>query len=300
MRKVLKWIGIVIGALLGLIILAVIGVLIYSTATYKRTVNRPLYEITADSSPEGVARGEYLVRTVVVCGECHSPEGTNGPLSGYAEEFVEGPISMMFSSPNLTPDEETGLGDWTDAEIARAIREGLDKDGVELIMPSTVYRGLSDADTAAILGYLRSLEPVRNEVAPLEMNTFTKVMVALGQFFPRNPQSAITAPVTAPAPGTSEYPRYLATMAGCLECHGEDLAGGTGPGEPAPNITTGGEMADITEEGFIKLVRTEADILPPGRTEGDMPWKAMANMTDEDLSAIFAYIQSVPAVGSSD
>lgn len=299
MQKVLKWIGIVLGGLVGLIVLLIAGLLVYSTATYKRTVDRPVYEITADTSPEGVARGEYLVRAVVDCGGCHSPDGTNGPLSGYAQDFVEGPISMVFSSPNLTPDAETGLGDWTDAEIARAIREGLDKDGVELIMPSVIYHNLSDADTAAIVGYLRSLEPVRNEPPPLEMNAFTKVMVTLGQFFPRNPQAAITAPVTAPPPGvTVEYGAYLA--AGCGDCHGENLAGGTGPGPAAPNITTGGELAGVTEEGFIKLVRTEADILPPGRTEEEMPWKALANMTDEDLRAVFAYIQSVPAAESGE
>ena len=86
MNKVLKWLLIVIGGLL-LLIVGLVGVLtIYANASFKKTVaNRPLYQISADTSPEGVARGEYLMEGVMNCTEaCHSPE--NGPiLSGYAE-----------------------------------------------------------------------------------------------------------------------------------------------------------------------------------------------------------------------
>jgi mono/diheme cytochrome c family protein len=181
MRTALKWVGIILGGLAGLLILVAIALLVYGQVSFKRTVsNRPLYPITADTSPEGLARGKYLIEQAMDCtNACHTPE--NGqPLTGTYENINFGPISGVFAVPNLTPDQETGLGSWTDAEIARAIREGLDKYGVELvIMPSYNYHVLSDADIAAIIGYLRSLDPVHNEIPP-QVNAVGKVMSALG------------------------------------------------------------------------------------------------------------------------
>ena len=165
MRKALKWIGIVLGGLLALLLVLVIVVLIYGQLSFKRTLaNRPLYQITADTSPQGLERGKYLAESVMSCDSaCHTNKET--PFIGMAEEINEGPISGVFAVPNLTPDNETGLGAWTDAEIARAIREGIDKDGVSLvIMPSANFHNMSDQDVASLVGYLRSLEPVRNEV----------------------------------------------------------------------------------------------------------------------------------------
>jgi hypothetical protein len=121
--------------LLGLVILFVAGLAIYANLQFKPSLaDRPLYPITADTSPAGVDRGKYLMEDVMLCTEaCHTPE--DGPvLSGTFEEISEGPIAVTFAPPNLTPDQETGLGNWSDAEIARAIREGVDKDGVGLVV----------------------------------------------------------------------------------------------------------------------------------------------------------------------
>jgi len=105
MRKVLKWIGIVLGGLIGLIVLALVGVLIYGQVSFHKKVNRPVYPITADTSPEGVARGEYIVRDLVGCQGCHGPrveEGQqpdrNAALSGHTEEIVFGPIEAGFNT----------------------------------------------------------------------------------------------------------------------------------------------------------------------------------------------------------
>jgi len=308
MRNVLKWIGIVLGGIVGLIVLVVIGLLIYSSVTYKRTfADRPLYPITADTSPEGVARGQYLVRTVIGCGGCHAPGGeglgdeerNNGPLVGYSEDINFGPIRGVFATPNLTPDAEAGLGDWTDAEIARAIREGLDKDGVELVvMPSYTLHVLSEADVAAIVGYLRSLEPVNNEIPPFGFNAFGKIAIALQLFGPRSLGDPITTRQDAPPPGTADHGGYLITMAGCRFCHGENLAGGPIPfaeegTPPAANLTPAGELAGWSEADFIETMRT--GVTPGGHTLNEvMPWERMGEMTDQDLSAIFKYLQTLP------
>ena len=117
MRKLLKWIGIIVGSLLGLLVVLLIGLAIYANTQFHKVVDRSVYEIVADTSPEGLARGEYLVRDAIGCQGCHGPAVAEGeeadrdaPLVGQAEEVSMGPISALFAASNLTPDEATGLG----------------------------------------------------------------------------------------------------------------------------------------------------------------------------------------------
>jgi mono/diheme cytochrome c family protein len=309
MRKILRGIGIGLGVIVALLVLAVIGLLAYGQSTFKRThADRPVYEIIADTSPEGVARGEYLVRDVIRCQVCHAPPAAEGeeqdrdaPLIGQVEDINFGPISGKFATPNLTPDKETGLGDWTDGQIARAIREGLDKDNVELVvMPSYVFHHLSDADTAAMVGYLRSLEPVRNDIPPFEMNAFGKAALALRLFGPPALTRPVRAGQTTPPLGTAEYGEYLVTIIDCAFCHGENLAGGPVPfaeagTPPSANLTPAGELVGWTEADFIRAM-TEGKT-PTGRELHEaMP--RFKNIKDEDLSAIFKYLQSLPPAES--
>lgn len=297
MKKALKWIGIVLGGLVGLLILVAIGLVIYGQISFKRTyADRPLYPITADTSPEGVARGKYLMEGVMICYEaCHSEFGK--PFAGGYEEVNDGPISAVFAVPNITQDMETGLGGWSDAEIARAIREGIDKNGVSLmIMPASSYHALSDADVAAVVGYLRGLEPVRNEVPPFQVNTVAKVMNALGMFGPSQVSEPFSEPQVAPQPGTVEYGAYLVSLGDCRGCHGPDLAGGPMPfaseGPLPANLTPAGELPTWTEADFIAAVSTGQHPSGTVLTDG-MP---RYPMTDEDLAAIFMYLQTLPPV----
>lgn len=297
MRKALKWIGIVIGALVALAIVLVVGALIYGQVSFKKTyANRPLYPITADTGPEGIDRGKYLIEAVTGCdGGCHSEGGT--PFAGMFENVNEGPISAVFAVPNLTPEMETGLGAWSDAEIARAIREGVDKDGVALaIMPAYSYHVMSDADVAAVVAYLRKLEPVHNEIPPLQVNAIGKVMNAMGMFGPSPVSAPITEPQGAPQPGTIAYGEYLVSLGDCRACHGQKLNGSTdGPVGFSPNITPGGEVANWTETDFIATLRTGKT--PSGKVLGEnMPWKAYGKMTDEDLKDVWNFLQSLPAL----
>jgi mono/diheme cytochrome c family protein len=301
MRKALKWVGILLGGLVGLLILVVAGLLIYGQLNFKRTYDRPVYAIVADNSPEGMARGKYLIEAVMACDSaCHSPEGK--PFVGFSEPINFGPISGIFATPNITPDEDTGIGNWTDGEIARAIREGLDKDGVELvIMPSYNYHALSDADVAAVVGYLRNLEPVHNEVPPFQVNAVGKVMVALQMFGPRSLGEPYTAPMIAPTVGTAQYGSYLVSLAACRDCHGQELTGGEIPfaeaGTPkAPNLTLAGNLAAWSEADFLLALRN--GLTPDGRMLDPewMPWPDYGQMTDEDLIAIFKYLQTLPPI----
>ena len=304
MKKILKWAAIGAALLLGLLVLAAGATAVYARRQWKPVLtDRPLYEIRVDYSPEAVARGEYLVRSVMACQGCHSPNADEAWLAGHVELINEGPIRANFAVPNLTPDVETGLGTWTDAEIARAIREGVDKDNVGLvIMPSTNYHALSDADVAAIVAYLRSLEPVNNPIPPIDANAVGKVLNALGMMGPPALGAPITEAQPAPAPDTLAYGEYMTLLGACRDCHGSAYTGGTIPfaepgTPPAPNLTATGRVGSWTEAQFVEAMQTGT--APDGRTFNDaMPWKVYQGMTAEDLGAIYRYLQSLP--GSSE
>ena len=129
-----KWPGMLFSGLISLLMLLLLGLVINGQIKFKAVqANRPLYQIQADTSPEGLARGKYLVENVMGCaGACHTPQSET-PYIGTMQHISLGPAAFDFNAPNLTSDPETGLGSWSDAEIARAIREGVDRDGRTLI-----------------------------------------------------------------------------------------------------------------------------------------------------------------------
>jgi mono/diheme cytochrome c family protein len=128
---------------------------------------------TATAHADGkLARGQYLVG-IMDCGGCH----TGGALAGAPDPKLRltgsdvgfgAPGLGIFYPPNLTPDAETGLGTWTEADIVKAIRTGERPDGRELapMMPWRAYASLTDADAAAVAAYLKSLSPVRHQAPP--------------------------------------------------------------------------------------------------------------------------------------
>ncbi len=297
MKRVLKWFGIVVAVVLVLLLVVGVGGAVYANAAFKPVLaDRPLYPISADTSPEGLARGKYLVEQAMNCTEaCHTPEG-GPPLSGVVENINEGPMQAVFAVPNLTPDMETGLGSWSDAEIARAIREGVDKDGVALvIMPAYNYNALSDADVAAIIGYLRSLEPVKKSIPPIQLNLFGKLIMAAGMMGPSSVQAPIQQAVVAPAPGTPEHGGYMVKLGACSDCHGANLAGGPVPFAaagvpPAANLTPAGELVGWTAQDFIKAV--QEGVKPSGSTlSTEMP---RYHTSAEDLTDMFNYLKTLP------
>ena len=300
MRRALR----LLGVLLLVVTLALAGLLAYGQFTFKRRHKGLIVrEIPPNRSAAALARGEYLVRSVAECGECHSPEGRlggdpNAPLSGASRQLDLGFFSAALSSPNLTPDVETGLGSWTDGEIARAIREGLDKNGIELAgMPSAFYRGMSDADVSAVIGYLRSLPPVRNVVASVSLNLFAKATYALDTFRRREPEEPSSTAQRTTTPGTIEHGEYMLRLAGCQSCHGVNLAGGAQlfaeEGAPIPaNLTPASDLIRWLEIDFIRAVRQ--GIRPDGgRLAQAMPRK---QLSDGDLKAILLYLHSLPAI----
>lgn len=254
------------------------------------------------------ARGESIVRNVAVCGGCHAAgEGNpDGPLSG-GHEFRNWRLGVVRAS-NLTPDDATGLGTWSEAEIVRAIRNGVRKDGRLLApaMPYVWFNDMSDADAFAVARYLKSLPPVSHPVRQ-DYN----LVFRFGRTFLLHPAPAHAVAET-PRGATAEYGGYLSQHAGlCAECHTprgglkdeadkSRLFAGAAPKDfPAnpsnltPDNATG--TGTWSEAAFVQTIRTGID--PRGmHLHPFMPWHQNARMTDDDLRAIYRFLRTVPPI----
>jgi mono/diheme cytochrome c family protein len=249
-------------------------------------------------------RGRYLVQSIVACGNCHTPQGPNGPQPGME---LAGGLKIddkVFSAytANLTPDRETGIGGWTDAQIASAIREGKRPDGsiIGPPMPVGLYRGLSDNDVAAIIAYLRSVKAVKNKVPKSEYR------------IPLPPSYGPPVGHVADVDRKDKvaYGRYLAGPAGhCIECHSPagpqgapDIENRLGAGglhfigpwgtSVSPNITPTG-LAAYSDADLKKVITT--GVRPDGsRLKPPMGTAYYARMTGADLDAVVAYLRTLP------
>ena len=257
-----------------------------------------------------VARGEYIVRNVAVCGHCHAadPRNSDGPLSG-GMAFSNWRLGTVRAS-NLTPDSATGIGAWTDAELVRALRAGEDRDGDVLapVMPYEWFHGMSDRDAFAVARYLKSRSAVTNAV-----DNDPNLVYRLARVFVLGPKKGERAPVP-PRAATAEYGRYLANHVSlCADCHTPRsgiqaksdhdrlFAGSTDPpaGFPAkpanltPDSATG--IGRWSEAGFLRTLRTGVN--PRGDSlHAFMPWRELRRMTDDDLRAIYRYLRTVPPI----
>lgn len=316
MRTLLKVVGIVVlvaGVIVG-------GALVW--LSLRQPDQRAAFSETIERTPERVARGEYLVRHVGICFDCHSERsaaayampfkpGREG-VAGFSWDREKGFPGVLVAS-NLTSDRETGLGSWTDGEIVRAIREGVDRNGEALfpIMPYAHLRELSDEDVKAVVAYLRTLQPVRWQRPAKELDV---PLNFVEKFVPKPLEGPVAGPDRS---DPVAYGKYLTTVASCVECHtpkdekerpiaGQEFSGGWtmhGPGFEVvtANITPhpANWMGIATKEQFIARFRSYANFQEVPAANGRntlMPWISYSGMTDEDLGAIYDYLKTVKPI----
>ena len=265
---------------------------------------------TAASAETPLERGTYLMHGIVACGNCHTPKSADfKPINDreLAGGFVIDAPVFHAVAPNITPDKETGIGGWTDAQIIDAIRNGKRPDGTIIgpPMPIAFYRGMSDADVRAIVAYLRSVKPVRNQV---EKSTY-KIPL------PPSYGPPVTHVAEVPRGSKLAYGRYLASGLGhCLDCHTPLLptgqndmsrlgAGGNelpGPGNSvvmSANLTPGNPtgIASWTDAQVKASIRTGRR--PDGTSlTGPMAFAWYQNIGDADLGALVAYLRTLKPV----
>ncbi len=281
--------------------------------------------VRVEITPARLERGKHLVELVCDCYACHARRDFTryaAPVISGTEGEGLGPMPLeglpgTIVVPNITPDKETGIGNWTDGEIIRAIREGVDKDGRALfpLMPYPYYRSMSDEDVYSVVVYLRSLPPIKK--------TWPKTKVDF-------PVNIFIKDVPAPAGHVPEPDRsnklaqgqYLTTIAVCMECHTKNDKGQLVPGMTfaggrrfatavgsvfTSNITpepdTG--IGVWTEEFFLHKIRSyrpyaeqeSPKVGPESFTL--MPWLHLCRLSDEEISAMYAYLRTLPPVYNS-
>ncbi len=292
MRKALKWIGIVLGALLLLVVVVAGGMILSATLKLNKT-----YNITPEAVviPTDAASIEYGHRLVIsMCVGCHHDNLAGG-------EFFDDPAIGTVDSANLTSGKGGKGATFKDSDWVLAIRHGVRDDGRSVfIMPADDLFLMNDTDLGAIIAYLKTIPAVDNEPRPRNFKPFGKILYAMGAFGNQLKASAIPdhsiRPYAPPAGVTAEYGQYLVNINGCRTCHGKDLAGGKSPepgAPPAPNLTPGGELVVWKASDLITTFRT--GVTPSGHQMLDaMPWKEFQNRTDDEITAIFLYLQSLP------
>lgn len=299
--RVLKWTGII---LLVLIIGLTITVLLRQNITY----DRPFPNVKASSDSAVIARGKHLVMGVAHCADCHAKPGADSVFAAGGQVDLTGgfvfdlPVGKIYTA-NITPDPTTGIGRLTDAEIARALRYGVHKDGT-VVFNFMPFQNMSDEDMTAVISYLRAQPAVKSEVPPTDLNFIGKAVKAF-LIKPVGPQGEV--PVSVKPDSTIAYGSYLVNnMGNCTGCHtkrnlagdweGELLAGGVmehdGKTFYPPNLTPdpSGRLEGWTEQHFINRFRQGR--LVPG---SPMPWPSYGRMSDLELKAIYRYLKSVKA-----
>ena len=283
----LKWAAVGAGGLFSLILLLVSSLGTKGMVQLYSPRGRPVREMKIDATPERVARGQHIANAW--CVGCHSMTG-DLPLSGGKNLSDEAhmPLGDIYTI-NLTP--AGPLKDWTDGEIFRAVREGADRNGKRLpVMSAQRVRNLSDDDLSAVIAYIRSQPAVQHETPPPNPSFLLAVMMGAGLVpsMPGLPPENIHAPAFGP---TADYGKYVVGWIGCDECHGAALNGGGGGVLPkGPTLRT---VKGWTREGFIAALRTGKT--PFGKQlNGDMmPYKQIGRLSDDELSAIYAYLNSL-------
>lgn len=315
--KTIKKIG--LSALSILTLLIVVGLIILFTV-FPNVDPAPSLNVTP--TPEKIARGAYLANSVNVCMDCHSErnwEEYSGPLAKgtegmggeiFAREFG---FPGIFYSKNITP---YGLKDWTDGEIYRTITTGVDKDGNVLfpVMPFHLYNQMHDDDIHSIIAYLRTLEPIESTIPEREVDfPFNLIMRTL-------PGKRAEVKEIPSKSNPVAYGAYLTSAASCIECHtpvkngkmveGLKFSGGREFAMPGGMVRSSNLTPDKSglgswsKEQFIHTFKQYQDstYVSPKLSHTDlntiMPWMMYSSMTEEDLGAIYTYLQTLPAINN--
>jgi mono/diheme cytochrome c family protein len=301
--------------ILVIVILAVLvfgGILIYVKTALPDVGPAP--DLKVEITPERLERGEYLAYNITMCIDCHSTRDWN-KFSGPPVDGTHGQGGEIFSremgfpgtyyASNITP---SGIGDWTDGELFRAITAGVNKEGKALfpVMPYPYFGKMDIEDVYSIIAYIRTLKPIENTVPASESDFPFNFIINL---IPQKPDFQTN-------PSESDKIAYVEILSmACMECHTQvekgqvipELAYSGGRGFPLPtggtvyssNITPDMEtgIGRWTEQQFIDKFKSFGDSsyvaihIAPNTFNTIMPWEMLGGMTESDLSAVYAYLK---------
>lgn len=284
-----------VGLGLGLLLVLGVAVLLFASMLgdrkRQRSVDVTVPGVAWATDAQGIARGHYLYRSRG-CADCHG-------LDGGGREFINDGKGMRVRGPNIT--QGSPVARYTAQDWERIIRHGVRADGrAALVMPSEDYNRLTNADLAALVGYVRTLESRSGGEVVMELPLPVKVLYGLGVIRDASEKIdhslAPAQPVAAAV--NAQHGAYVANM--CIGCHGPGLSGGTIPGGPpdwpaAANLTPGQGSAMVRypdANAFVTMLR--AGKRPDGSTIAVMPFESLRELNDTDAQALYAFLQTVP------
>ncbi len=281
MLKALKWVGIVVGGLVGLLVIALVVVYFTVGARLNKTYAIQVEQIPVPTDPAAAERGQQLVN-FVRCVECHGQD-----MGGRV--FLEAPGVGRLVASNLTTGKGGVGGAFQNTDWVRALRHGVGPDGKSLLVtPAQFYYSLSDADVGAIIAYLQTVPPVDRELPESTLGPLGRLFLQLfnpPEWLPAEKIDHNPPRPPEPVPGvTAAYGKYLVQTTACAACHGS--AG-------APPLEM--EAVGWSKDQFVKFMRTGVD--PEGNIMSNdfMPWENTRAMSEEDLEAMWLYIHSLEA-----
>lgn len=283
---------------LGLGLLLVLGVALLMFASMLgdrkrlRTVEVPVAGVPWATDAAGLERGHYLFRSRG-CAECHGRDGGG-------REFINDGKGMRVRAPNITPGGPVAR--YTAQDWERIVRHGVKADGhAVMIMPSEDFNRLTDADLAAVAGYVRTLAPRSGGEVVMELPLPVKVLYGLGVIRDASEKIDHSLPPAQPvaAAVNAQHGAYVANM--CIGCHGPGLSGGAIPGgppdwPPAANLTPGQGSAMVRypdANAFVAMLRSGKR--PDGSAIPVMPFESLRELNDTDAQALYAFLKTVPA-----
>jgi len=310
MRKVIKLLGI----LVGVVVLTVAGFAVWVQARGIPTYDVPPVPVAVavSTTPAQLELGHKIVQAS--CADCHLNKQTNA-LSGQQLPDIPEDFGAVYSA-NITQDKAHGIGSWTNQELTTLLRTGIGRDGrYRVIMPHFVY--MSDEDVAATLAFLHSdHEWVKANPTPSHEQEPSFLLKALTNTAMKPTPVVAGAQIAPPSTDRIAYGRYLVVGRYlCFECHSKDFksnnslhpeesAGYLGGGNPlltmqrqpilSRNLTSDPETGtgDWTEPQFAQALKF--GMSPNGPLHYPMP--KYSTLTDDEVGAIYAYLQSVPKI----
>jgi mono/diheme cytochrome c family protein len=291
-KKFFKWLGIVLASLLALVVMIFFVMALKGNASITQTYQLSAENVVIPTDAESVARGEHWVKAE--CIGCHKVDLSGG-------SFFNAPFGYI-DAKNLTPGQGGAGTEFKDKDWVRAIRHGVNPEDHSLfIMPANNFWYFSDEDLGDIIAYVKSVPPVDKETREPHLNLLGKAMIGAGILG----KGVLTAqdiqqflrPDFPPVGVTVEYGTYLVNGSGCHACHGSNLSGGKSAdptSKNAPNLTPAGDLIAWQAADFIKTIRT--GVTPKGHKLDpvQMPWEHFKNFSDDELKAIFMFLQTLP------
>jgi cytochrome c553 len=277
MKRLLRWISIVLGTLVGLGIVAYAVVYFLSERMLRRTYEVPAVALSIPTDPASIMEGQRLATVHGCFSGCHG-KGAEGDV------LFDEPMIGRIVAPNLT----AAVRQYSDAQIAVAVRRGVRPDGRSLmVMPAEVFAGMTDEDLGRIIAFLKSLPLVTGPGPSVSIGPVGRLGLVSGRF---KTEAQLIADAVPPPEATDQearFGRYLARTT-CAECHGTNLRGASNPDFSSPDLRI---VAAYSPEAFAELMRTGVAL--GGRKLGVMGARArnnLSHLTEAEIAALYSYL----------